>query len=369
MDRAKAQKVIGAVERIETACHELRDEVEEVSFLADSDLSRQGFSNRQAGRANGSPNQGQSRSQNASPTTVTPTTPSGPVAFPASPGSNVEDPANNGGEPQGPEPIKYFFKEVNVKLGVKGNFVPLAAKPAYLDLGDWLAHQTVEQYRLMEGNLAVIQEVDTNTKTAWCNVKKCPTMSAGRHYTYTWLNNDRTPIRVPACQYIALVQRWIVGKIHDPVAFPTADPFGASAPSFESAYPSTAPAGSLNDNRSPIAMPPTSLNRTLSDLSGRDWIGKPMGFPENFINDVRTAWRQMFRIYAHMYHSHFVEPYYDLSLTLDLNSAFCYFISVGKLFGLLSDRDLEPMQELIDIWVTHGSIPADCARGASAINQ
>ncbi|KAL8660584.1 MAG: hypothetical protein Q9202_006393 [Teloschistes flavicans] len=365
IESPKAQKAIEALDRIELCVDKLQHDPR----MVDCAYSRQGFSNRQAGRANGSPNQGQNRSQNASPTTATPTTPSGPLSFPANPGSNVEDLSNNGGEPQSPEPVKYFFREGNVKLGVKGNFVPLAAKPAYLDLGDWLAHQTVEQYRLMESLLFVIQEVDTKTKVAWCNVNKCPTMSAGRHYTYTWLNNDRTPIRVPASQYIALVQRWIVGKIHDPVAFPTADPFGTSASSFESAYPSTQQAGSSANNNPPIAMPPTSLNRTLSDLSGRDWIGKSMGFPETFINDIRTAWRQMFRIYAHLYHSHFVEPYWDLSMTLDLNSAFCYFISVGKLHGLLSNRDLEPMKDLVDIWVRNGSIPADCARGASAINQ
>ncbi|KAL8691975.1 MAG: hypothetical protein Q9218_002899 [Villophora microphyllina] len=367
----KLQKVLDAIDRIEDGVRILRV-FEKLRMLHEDPTaqpSRQGFSNRQAGRSNGGPSQGANRSQNSSPTTATPTTPSGPVTFPANPGSNIEDAANNGAEPQDPEPVKYFFKEANAKLGVKGNFVPLAAKPLYLDLGDWLAHQTVEQYRLMEKFLQVIQEVNGKTGLHVCNVNECPTMSAGRHYTYTWLNNDRTPIRVPASQYIALVQRWIVGKIQDPVAFPTADPFGSGASSFEAAYPSNIPPGGVKD--SPIAVGPTSLNRTLSDLSGRDWIGKSMGFPETFINDVRTAWRQMFRMYAHLYHSHFIEPFWHINQpnTQDLNSSFSYFVSVGKLFGLLSDRDLEPMQELIDIWVANGSIPPDCNRGASAINQ
>ncbi|KAL9592012.1 MAG: hypothetical protein Q9179_007146 [Wetmoreana sp. 5 TL-2023] len=331
---------------------------------------RQGFSNRQAGRSNGTANTGQQRSQNASPIAGTPTTPSvnGPVTFPANPSANVEDTSNTGGE-VGSEPTKWFFKEAQAKLSVKGNFIPLAAKPVYLDLGDWIAHQTVEQCRLMQLFLAVIQEVNGHTGMQVCNPSGCPTMSAGRHYTYTWLNNDRTPIRVPACQYIALVQRWIVGKIHDPVAFPTHDPFGSSAPSFGAEYASTVKIDP--ETRLPIPMPPTTLNRTLSDLSGRDWVGKSMGFPEAFLSDVRTAWRQMFRIYAHLYHSHFIEPFWHINNpnTSDLNSSFCFFVSVGKLFGLLSDRDLEPMHELIDIWIANGSIPVDCARGASAIVQ
>ncbi|KAL8698277.1 MAG: hypothetical protein Q9201_006664 [Fulgogasparrea decipioides] len=102
-----------------------------------------GFSNRQAGRSNGTANTGQQRSQNASPIAGTPTTPSvnGPVTFPANPSANVEDTSNTGGE-VGSEPTKWFFKEAQAKLSVKGNFIPLAAKPVYLDLGDWIAHQS-----------------------------------------------------------------------------------------------------------------------------------------------------------------------------------------------------------------------------------
>lgn len=40
---------------------------------------------------------------------------------------------------------------------------------------------------------------------------------------------------------------------------------------------------------------------------------------------------------------------------------------MAKLYGLLSDRDMEPMQPLIDIWVANGAIPADAASGACAI--
>ena len=40
-----------------------------------------------------------------------------------------------------PEPTKFFFQEKYAKLGVRGNFMPLAAQPKNVDLGDWLAHQ------------------------------------------------------------------------------------------------------------------------------------------------------------------------------------------------------------------------------------
>lgn len=32
--------------------------------------------------------------------------------------------------------------EEHAKLGVKGNMNPLAIKPVYLDMADWLAHQS-----------------------------------------------------------------------------------------------------------------------------------------------------------------------------------------------------------------------------------
>ncbi|KAL8819782.1 MAG: hypothetical protein Q9223_001851 [Gallowayella weberi] len=336
---------------------------------------RQGFRG-QAGRANGgNPQPAQQRSQNTSPVTGNPPnsalSPAGaPVSFPTNPAPNIEDASRKSDSTHAPEEPKWFFHESQAKLGVKGNFMPLAAKPHYLDLGDWLAHQTVEQYRLINYFIVAINETNQKTNTVICNPKDCPTMSAGRQYTYTWLNHEKKPIPVPACQYIALVQRWIVGKIHDPAAFPTDSPFATtSAPSFESSYPATV--NTDQEGKRPIPAGPTTLNRTLSDLAGRDWIGKATGFPDTFLNDVRTAWRQMFRIYAHLYHAHFIHPFWHIHSpnSSDLNSAFCYFVSVGKLFGLIGERDLEPMQALIDIWVSNGSIPMDCANGTCDVDR
>lgn len=53
-------------------------------------------------------------------------------------GSNSE----NGIDQLEPEPPKFFFREKYAKLGVRGNFMPLAAQPKYVDLGEWLAHQS-----------------------------------------------------------------------------------------------------------------------------------------------------------------------------------------------------------------------------------
>lgn len=185
-------------------------------------------------------------------------------------------------------------------------------------------------------------------------------------HTYTWLDSKKEPIPVTAHKYIELVQRWMNGKIHDQKAFPT-DPPLANGTSYASGGLST-PTGER-----PIAAGPTNLQAPLSTLSGRDWVGKSAGFPETFLNDVRTCFRQIFRLYAHLYHSHWVEPFYHLSGSTnshgwtDLNSCFVHFCSVAKLYGLLSDKDSEPMQPLIDIWIHNGSIPSEAANGACAV--
>lgn len=115
-------------------------------------------------------------------------------------GSGSENSSINGENQNDTEPTKFFFKEKYARLGVKGNFMPLAAQPQNVDLGEWLAHQgpwskflcmspilslkrcfkAVEQYRLVEALLQCIQEVDSNTGQSICNPKSCPVMSAGR---------------------------------------------------------------------------------------------------------------------------------------------------------------------------------------------
>lgn len=165
-------------------------------------LVRRGRFGQQANKANGNGGLNQPKgtgSQNSSPT--------GPYA-PAMPPLNTSTPfASTGGsetnspqvenQVQDVEPTKFFFREKYARLGVKGNFMPLAAQPKNVDLGEWLAHQCMylrvftsvksnymnlgmEQYRLVTALLACIQEVDANTGRAICNPISCPVMSAGR---------------------------------------------------------------------------------------------------------------------------------------------------------------------------------------------
>ncbi|KAF2264579.1 Mob1/phocein [Lojkania enalia] len=242
----------------------------------------------------------------------------------------------------------FFFREEYAGLIVKGNFMTLAAKPKLVEEGEWMAHQVVEQYRLLEQMIDIIKVIDERTGRPICNPDVCPTMSASGH-TYTWLDNNKKPIKIPAIQYINLVQKWIVGKINDPSIFPTESP-AANATTYAS--------GSLTPISTPQPLGPTNLNAPLSQLSGREWLGKTSGFPESFESDIKSIYRQMMRCYAHIYHGHWLEPFWNVNAYKELNTCFIHFINVGKLFGLLGDKEIEPMQPLVDLWLGMGLLPS-----------
>ncbi len=172
-------------------------------------------------------------------------------------------------------------------------------------------------------------------------------------HTYTWLDNNKNPIRIPAFQYINLVQKWIMGKISDQTLFPTDTSF-----SNPSAYVSGGTGTSTPGTSTPIPAGPTNLNAPLSALVGRDWLGKSSGFPENFESDIKSIYRQMMRCYAHLYHGHWIEPFWHINAYKELNTCFIHFINVGKLFNLLGDKEMEPMLPLIELWVAKGLLPA-----------
>jgi hypothetical protein len=158
-------------------------------------------------------------------------------------------------------------------------------------------------------------------------------------HTYTWLDNQKRPIKIPAHQYIQLVQKWILGKVSDPSLFPTdLNNFSGSPYTQGDSTPLAGPSG-------------------LDSSSGRDWLGKASGFPENFEKDIRGIYRQMLRCYAHIYHGHWLNPFWDVNMYRELNTCFLHYINVGQAYQLITEKEMEPMQPLVDIWVMKGLLP------------
>ena len=65
----------------------------------------------------------------------------------------------------------------------------------------------------------------------------------------------------------------------------------------------------------------------------------------------------MMRCYAHLYHGHWLDPFWHLNAYKELNTCFIHFVSVGKLFGLLAEKEMEPMMPLIELWTAKGLLP------------
>lgn len=140
------------------------------------------------------------------------------------------------------------------------------------------------------------------------------------------------------------MQRWISGKIDDTKIFPT-EAEGVS-----------------------YALNPTftSPGASPADSAGGDWLGKRSGFPKDFGSICQTIFSQMFRVYAHLYHAHFIDPFYHLNLEKQLNSCFSHFLLTATTLDLLKSHDLEPMQPLIDLWAANGTFPPESKAYAMA---
>ncbi|TLS25922.1 hypothetical protein PpBr36_07658, partial [Pyricularia pennisetigena] len=235
-----------------------------------------------------------------------------------------------------PRPLPLWLNPGYARHIVKGNFMTLSARPKTVEQGEWIAHQVVEHYRNLWNFVRVVHEKEEDGTTI-CNSTTCPRTSAGANHSFTWLNSRREPVELPAHEYMTLMQRWISGKIDDTNIFPTE----ASGVSFA---------------HNPQYCPPA-----LSQLAGPggegDWVGKRSGFPENFVEVCKTIFRQMFRVYAHLYWAHFVEPFYHLNLEKQLNSCFSHFVLTATALDMLKPHELEPMQPLIDLWAANGTFP------------
>lgn len=165
------------------------------------------------------------------------------------------------------------------------------------------------------------------------NLRPAP-INGNRNHSFTWLNRSHQPVEIPAREYMTLMQRWISGKIDDVAIFPT-DPTGVS----------------FADN------PDSTTDQLLVHDDGEKWLGRTSGFPKSFGDTAVLIFRQIFRVYAHLYWDHFVEPFYHLNLEKQLNSCFSHFILTAMSLDLLQPKEIVPMQYLIDLWAADGTFP------------
>lgn len=69
-------------------------------------------------------------------------------------------------------------------------------------------------------------------------------------------------------------------------------------------------------------------------------------FPKNFQSTIKVIVKRLFRVYAHIYHSHF-SNIMRLGAEAHLNTCFKHFIYFIDEFKLVEDKELAPLAELI----------------------
>ena len=190
-----------------------------------------------------------------------------------------------------------FLSEPFVRTAlVKGSFKTIVQLPKYLDIGEWIAFNVFEFFTNLSEIYGIIAE--------YVIPEAYPTMNAGPHTDYLWLDANNRQVSLPAGQYIDLALTWINNKISDKRIFPTQH---------------------------------------------------NVSFPSTFLRDVQRVMIQMFRIFAHIYHHHF-DKIVHLSFEAHWNSLFAHFISFSKEFNIIDRKDMAPLLPLIENFEQQGKI-------------
>lgn len=182
-----------------------------------------------------------------------------------------------------------LHKHSKATLG-SGNVAQAVKLPAGESKPDWLAVHVVDF--LNQANIIYGAVAD------FCTEASCPEMSAGPEYVFLWSDprsKDKAE-KVSANTYVLKLFDWIQSLLDSPAIFP-----------------------------------PTP--------------DKP--FPKNFEEIVSKIFQRLFRVYAHIYKSHFAKIV-AIGAEATLNSAFKHFYLFSQEFKLLDPKkDCEPLKDHI----------------------
>mmetsp|Transcript_20378 Transcript_20378/g.51448 ORF Transcript_20378/g.51448 Transcript_20378/m.51448 type:complete len:224 (-) Transcript_20378:107-778(-) len=182
---------------------------------------------------------------------------------------------------------KYAKANQKATLGA-GDLQGAVMLPEGEDKNEWLAVCTLDffnQINLLYGAI-----------TEFCTNETCSCMTAGPQYEYHWADGVtvKTPIKCSAPEYVGYLMEWVQKQLEDPAIFPIE-------------------------------------------------IGKP--FPKDYEARVKNIFKRLFRVYAHMYHSH-VESVVAGGLEPHLNTCFKHFMCFITEFSLIERKELEPLTEI-----------------------
>ncbi|KAL9710935.1 Maintenance of ploidy protein mob2 [Leucoagaricus gongylophorus] len=177
------------------------------------------------------------------------------------------------------KPLYLCSPFVNSAL-VKGNFKTIVVLPKYVDIMEWVAVNIFDFFTNLNEFCGVLVEC--------CTQMTCPTMSAGHNLNYLWQQASGKFVPMTAPQYIDTVMSSIQIMLNDELVFPT------------------------NTNH--------EFQRAFPGIS-------------------RHIYRQLLRIFAHIYHAHFHQILH-LRAEPHFNSLFAHFLAFGREFDLLEIKEI-----------------------------
>jgi MOB kinase activator 1 len=183
---------------------------------------------------------------------------------------------------------KLAHEVLKASLGA-GDLRAAVKVPDGYEVNDWISVNVVDLFNQV--NLIYGSMCDD------CTARSCPVMCASPKYEYLWADNDRhkTPVKVSAPRYIELLMDWVDRQLSDEAIFPT-----------------------IPGNK----------------------------FPENFRSVVKTIMRRLFRVYAHICHSH-LDEIVACGAEAHFNTCFRHFMYFGLEHNLLPSKELEPLKEVV----------------------
>jgi len=166
------------------------------------------------------------------------------------------------------------------------------------DLREWIAVNTVHFYNA--ANMIYGTCVD------FCTEETCKTMSAGRN-EYLWKDGTKykTPTKMSAPMYIDCLLSWVNDQINNPKLFPT---------------------------------------------------DESTSFPRNFMSRVKNIYKRLFRLYAHLYYSHF-EKIRSIGANAHLNTCFKHFVYFILEFDLVDEKGMSPLENFISKFREKDGLP------------
>lgn len=128
-----------------------------------------------------------------------------------------------------------------------------------------------------------------------CTAESCPRMTAGKNVVYLWADGKKVkkPIELSAPEYIEHMFEWVFEQMSDPSIFPQDD-------------------GSK--------------------------------FPKNFLKTVKNIYKRLFRLYAHIFHTHFAEVE-ARGAEAHLNSSFKHLMYFILEFDLVEENRIGSLEE------------------------